>query len=117
MDVFQYIAQQTATSQPVVEAEKPASAFSSLTPFIMMVVVFGLMWFLMIRPQRKEEKRKKEMLGALKKGDAVVTTAGIIGTVASVKEETVVLNVGGTKVEFLRSAISSIRGAGKEDSK
>ncbi|MCB1310152.1 MAG: preprotein translocase subunit YajC, partial [Leptospiraceae bacterium] len=47
------------------------------------------MYFFVIRPQRKEEKRKKEMLSSLKKGDRIVTTSGILGTVASVKDETV----------------------------
>lgn len=71
---------------------------------------FVVMYFLMIRPQRKEEKRKQDMLKVLSKGDPVVTTSGIIGTIASVKEDTITLNVGnGTKMEFLRSAIGSVR--------
>ncbi len=117
MDSLAFLAQQTATTQVpgTTPEDKPASALGSFTPLLMMVVVFGAMWFLMIRPQRKEEKRKKEMLSALKKGDNVVTTSGIIGNVANVKDDTVVLKVGdGTKMEFLRSAIASVRLPGKE---
>ena len=83
---------------------------AGLTPLIMMVGVFALMWFLMIRPQRKEEKKRKEMLAALKKGDAVVTNGGILGSIANIKEDTVVLKVGdGTRLEVLRSAVTAVR--------
>jgi len=73
------------------------------------------MYFLVIRPQRKEEKQKKEMLSTLQKGDTVVTVSGIIGTVATIKDETVILKVGdGTRMEFLRSAVGEKRKASAE---
>ncbi len=72
--------------------------------------VFVFMYFFIMRPQRQEEKRKKEMLSLMKKGDQVVTSSGIIGSIANVKDDIVVLNIGdNTRVEFLKSAISSIR--------
>ncbi len=76
---------------------------------LMMALVFVLFYFLMIRPQRKEEKRKQEMQTGLKKGDTVVTTSGLVASVATVKEDTVILNVDGTRMEFLRSAVGSVR--------
>lgn len=75
-------------------------------PFVLMIVV---VWFLLIRPQRKRQKEQQAMLNALSKGDRVVTSSGIIGTVVGIndKDNIVVLKVGDdTKIEFLKSAIA-----------
>ena len=75
-------------------------------PFILMIVV---VWFLLIRPQRKRQKEQQAMLNALSKGDRVVTSSGMIGTVVGIndKDNIVVLKVGDdTKIEFLKSAIA-----------
>lgn len=124
MDKFlPYIAQQTSLpdAAPPVEAvtTTPATpppggegflgSLGNFTPMLMMALVFVLFYFLMIRPQRKEEKRKQEMQTGLKKGDTVVTTSGLVASVATVKEDTVILNVDGTRMEFLRSAVGSVR--------
>ncbi|NUM33209.1 MAG: preprotein translocase subunit YajC [Candidatus Brocadiae bacterium] len=89
-----------------------------LTPFI---IVFFIMWLLVIRPQRKEQKKREEMLLALKKGDRVVTNAGIIGKVVKIKEEKVEIKVdesNDTKITFLRSAILNVvEDKEKEDEK
>jgi len=124
-ELIYFLAQQSASPAPAPAA--PASApsgatgqgdlMSNLTLPLMMVAIFAAMWFLMIRPQRKEEKRKKEMLSSLKKGDSVVTTSGIIGTVANVKDDTVLLKVGdNTKMEFVKSAITALRSGGRSES-
>ncbi|HBS06678.1 MAG TPA: preprotein translocase subunit YajC [Leptospiraceae bacterium] len=113
-----FIAQQTASPAPAPEASGPKGEQSS-GPFggmsstlIMIVAVFAFMYFFAIRPQRKEEKKKKEMLAALKKGDTVITTGGIIGSVHSIKSDSdsIILKVGdNTRIEVLRSAIGSVR--------
>ena len=91
-------------------AAKQAPAGGMFSMVGMMVLIFGAMYFMVIRPQKKEEKRKKEMLGSLQKGDTVVTTSGILGTVATIKDDTVIVKVGdGVRMEFLRSAIGSVR--------
>src|SRR6478735_3250040 len=59
-------------------------------PFIM---IFGVMYFLMIRPQQKKMKEQQEMLGALKQGDEVVTTSGMLGTVTGITDKVVTLEV------------------------
>ena len=121
---IQYLAQQSAqapvtTTAPAADKpheshEGPGGIFGSLSTVLMLGFMFVFMWFFVIRPQRKEEKRKKEMLNALNKGDAVITTSGILGTIATLKDETVILKVGdGTKMEFLRSAVGSVRNPGK----
>jgi preprotein translocase subunit YajC len=111
-----YIAQQTASPSPGPEAagpqgEQPGGLFGNFT-FLIMIAAFAVMYFILIRPQRKEEKRRKEMLSALKKGDSVVTTGGIIGSVHSIKQDgdSIILKVGdNTRIEVLRSAINSVR--------
>jgi preprotein translocase subunit YajC len=118
--LIQYLAQQSAAPAPVTGSNgiSAPGLIDSFGPFIMMIVIFGMMWLLMIRPQRREEKRKKEMLAALKKGDSVITSAGIIGTVANIKDDSVLLNIGdGVRVEFLRSAISVVRDGSKQETK
>lgn len=56
------------------------------TMWIMLILIFGVMWLFMIRPQRREQKRLEEFRRGLKKGDKVVTAGGIYGTVAEVRE-------------------------------
>jgi len=120
MEFFHFLAQQTA-APPHTPAQAPASAApgpGGFTSNLMMMglplAIFVFMWFFVIRPQRKEEKKKKEMLTQIKKGDEVVTSGGMIGTVSNVKEETIVLNVGDkTRLEFLKSHISAVRRASK----
>ncbi|MCL1814489.1 MAG: preprotein translocase subunit YajC [Treponema sp.] len=79
-----------------------------------LAAIFGIMYFLMIRPQKKKQKETQRMLADLKKGDRVVTIGGLHGVVQTVKENTVLLKVDDNcKVEFNRSAIASITTAGK----
>lgn len=78
----------------------------SILPF---VLIIGIFYFFIIRPQNKKQKETQKMLDALKKGDKVVTIGGIHGVISSVKEKTVVVKVDdNAKIEFNRSAISTI---------
>ena len=74
-----------------------APAASMLPTILMMVAIFGFMWFVLIRPQRKEEKRRKEMVEATKRGDEVVTIGGAHGVVETVGETTVDVRLGGER--------------------
>jgi preprotein translocase subunit YajC len=75
---------------------------------LMFVLIFGVMYFFMIRPQQKREKQRQKMITELKKGDKVVTSSGIFGTVWGLKDNVVVLKVDDeVKMEFLKSAISA----------
>ena len=88
---------------------------SSLLIFIPIIAIF---YFLIIRPQSKKQKETQRMLSALKKGDRVVTIGGIHGTIQSVKEQSVIIKVDdNTKIEFSRSAVSTIETSAKEDNK
>jgi preprotein translocase subunit YajC len=82
------------------------SFITTLIPFALIIVIF---YFLIIRPQNKKQKDTQRMLGALKKGDKVVTAGGLHGVIQSVKESTVILRVDdNTKLEFSRSSISNV---------
>ena len=78
------------------------------SPILMMVLVFGVMWLFFIRPQSKERKKMDEMRKALKKGDKVMTSAGILGTVTNIDETgtTVTVRTGSTTfIDFDKQAI------------
>ena len=61
--------------------------------WIMLALIFVVMWFFMIRPQRKQQKELESFRNALKKGDKVVTIGGIFGTVCEIKEDSVLIEV------------------------
>ena len=93
-----------------------AEGGSSWMSFLPLVLIIGIFYFLILRPQNKKQKETKRMLEALKKGDRVVTIGGIHGVIQTVKESSVIVRVDeNTKLEFSRSAISSISASAKED--
>ena len=77
---------------------------------LMWVVVFGVFYFLLIRPQKKKDKELKEMRENLNVGDKVTTIGGIIAHVAKVEENAVILEIGPnrTKVPFEKWAIGTV---------
>lgn len=85
-----------------------------LLPFGLIILVF---YFLIIRPQNKKQKETQRMLSALKKNDKVVTIGGVRGTVTNVKDQTVIVRVDdNVKMEFSKSAISSVLSGGQSGS-
>jgi preprotein translocase subunit YajC len=81
-----------------------SSMLSTLVPMVLIMVVF---YFFMIRPQVKKAKDHKKLVADLKKGDKIVTTAGIHGRIVDMNELTFLIEVeGGTKIRFDKSAIS-----------
>lgn len=86
-------------------------SLTSILPLVAMIAVFGLaMYFLVYRPQKKQEREANELRNNLAIGDEVTTIGGIIGRVVSIKDETFVLETTKerTKIRFLRSALKSI---------
>ncbi|HEU5319436.1 MAG TPA: preprotein translocase subunit YajC [Methylomirabilota bacterium] len=78
-------------------------------PLILFGAMFAIFYFLMIRPQQKQKHDRERMLSALKKGDRVVTTSGLHGTVTGLNEHTVTLRVTDqVKLEFDRAAIGRV---------
>ncbi len=90
--------------------EGEGSVTTYLPTILMIVVLIAVMYFFMIRPQKKQEKQINEMRDNLQVGDEVTTIGGIIGRIVSIKDETVLIETGRDKVKirFLRSAIRSV---------
>jgi preprotein translocase subunit YajC len=87
------------------------SAPSPLIQFVPIVVIFAIFYFLLIAPMRKRQKALQTLIENLKKGDKVVTTGGLHGEVAGVKEKIVLLKVADNlKVRVSKSAIAGLEG-------
>ncbi len=81
---------------PMAHAAESATAAhggSSIMQFVPMIIIFILFWFLLIRPQQKKAKLQNQMLANLQKGDEVVTSSGILGTVSKVVEQFVQIEI------------------------
>ncbi len=89
---------------------RAAFDFTSLGPIIMIVLMFVMLYFFMIRPQKKQEKETNDMRNNLKVGDEITTIGGIIGKIISIKEETVMIETGHdrTKIRILKSAVRNV---------
>jgi len=87
-----------------------------LTSIVMMVVLFGAMYFLMIRPQKKKDKEVKSMRDSISQGDEVITIGGIHGKVVKVNDEVITLEMayGKQKINFSKWAMGSVVKKGKE---
>ena len=81
----------TAAAEQAGEVNPVAALLGTFLPMILIFVVF---YFFLIRPQRKKDKRVKEMLNNLKAGDRVCTIGGIYGTIVGIRDDTVTLSVG-----------------------
>jgi preprotein translocase subunit YajC len=74
-----------------------------------MVFMVAIFYFVMIRPQRRREKERKALIEAVKSGDRVLLTSGIIGEIASVKDKTLIVSIAEkTKIEVLKSAVAQV---------
>lgn len=97
--------------------------FSSMA--ILMVVLIGIMYFMMIRPQRKEQKRMQAMIDAMEIGDAIVTTSGFYGVVIDITETDVIVEFGNNRncrIPMKKQAIAQVEkpelaSAGDSDAK
>ncbi len=99
---LQAFAQATAETAPVGNTQS-APAWMQFVPF---VVILGVMYFIVIRPQAKKQKESQDFLGALRVGDQVVTQAGILGRVTALTDSVVTLEVANqTQMKFLKSSI------------
>jgi preprotein translocase subunit YajC len=106
-------------SHMIFQAAAPAAgAAGGTTSLIMnllpMVGIIAIFYFLLIRPQNKRAKQHKEMLSALKRGDNVVTSGGILGKVFKISDDEVTLDTGeGGKLRLQRAAIAAVVSKGE----
>ena len=77
---------------------------------IMLVAMFAIFYFLLIRPQQKRAKQQKELVGGLKAGDSIVSAGGIHGKIVSVEETTVVIEIAtGVKMKMNRASVTEVK--------
>ena len=87
-------------------AQPQPSWFARNSMWIMLLLIFGVMWLFMIRPQRKQQKEAENFRNALRKGDKVVTIGGIYGEIVEVNETTALIKVDGdTKLRVSKNAL------------
>ena len=83
------------------------AAGTGMSSLIMFGMIFAVMYFFMIRPQIKKQKKEREYRSALKKGDKVVTIGGIHGKISDIKEDTFIVEImGGNTLKIEKSAVS-----------
>ena len=83
---------------------------------LMYALIFAAMWFFLMRPQKKEQKRVAAMIAALETGDCVLTTSGFYGIVIDIADDTVIVEFGNNKncrIPMEKSAISRVEKAGE----
>ncbi len=77
---------------------------------IMLVAMFAIFYFLLIRPQQKRAKQQKELVGGLKAGDNIVTAGGIHGSITAVEESTVTVEIAkGVKIKMNRGSVTEVK--------
>ena len=89
-----------------------ANPMGPLGPLPMFVIIIAIFYFFLIRPQQKRQQTLKQMVENLKKGDRVIVSGGIIGTITSIQNDYVVIKTGdsdGMKMEVLKSGIIGLR--------
>ncbi len=82
---------------------------SSMLSFLPLVLIFIVFWFMIIRPQKKQQDKRKSMISALKRGDRIITGGGLFATVKDVKEDRVIATIAeGVKVEISKGSINGV---------
>ncbi len=90
--------------------QQPQGWFDQYGTIIFLVLIFGVFYLLMIRPQRKRQKQHQQMMQELKRGDKVITAGGIYGQIDSMDEESVLLKVeSGATIRVSRSSVVGVR--------
>ena len=82
----------------------------------MMLIVFAIFYFMLIRPQQRKEKERKKMISEIKSGTRVMFSGGILGTVTNIKDSTFIIKVAdGVKLEVSRSCVSQVIGKSEKE--
>ena len=108
---------ETAGEVTATDSTQVATSGGFIEMIVMLVVMVAIMYFLMIRPQKKKEKAVKNMLAALKPGDRICTIGGLYGTITSLKDDNVTITLGAQQntVVIARWAIRSVEDAPLEN--
>lgn len=102
---------------PAGGAGAPAGIEGMLIQFGPLVLLLFIFYFLLIRPQQKRAKEHQNMLGALRKGDRVITVGGLIGRILDIDGDEMTLDLGDSKVKVVRSSVSGVYGTTESEKK
>jgi len=109
MVLNQFVSISTLLRGVLQQGPAPGAAPSLLTQLVPMLAIFAIFYFLLIAPSRKKQKKHEEMLGSLKKGDEIVTSGGIYGTVAAVEDRVVHLKISDqVKIKLEKGAVAAL---------
>lgn len=98
-----------AWAQGAARAAGPSAADQMVNTVVILVITIGIFYFMIIRPQQRKQRETEAMLKAVKKGDRVLTSGGVYGTVVGLKDHMVVLRVAeDVKMEFARHSIVQV---------
>jgi preprotein translocase subunit YajC len=90
-------------------AQDPAAGGGGINPLVLMVAMFALMYFVMIRPQRRQRAEHEARVAALKSGDKIVSSGGIYGLITNVKTTTVIVKIAdNVRIELDKSCVASV---------
>jgi preprotein translocase subunit YajC len=104
-----FISSAIAQTAPAATAAAGGSFQDSLMSMLPLVLMFGVLYFVMIRPQMKKAKEHKTMVDALAKGDEVVTAGGMLGKVAKLGDSNLSLEVAeGVEIQIQRTAVAQV---------
>jgi preprotein translocase subunit YajC len=95
----------TQATQPG-QTAPPATPFGGIWPFLILLVV--IMYFMTIRPQQQRAKQMAKLLAAIKSGDKIITSSGIVGVIITVKDKTVSIRSADAKMEVTKASITEI---------
>ncbi len=99
-----FISEAMAASTAAAPAQGPLTGF-----FLQLILVFGIFYFLLIRPQQKKMKEHEKMLNAIKPSDTVITNGGIYGKVVKVEDDNLLIEIAkGVEIKVLRSSIREV---------
>lgn len=91
-----------------IAAQQSGGLASLLPSLVMMALVFGVFYFMLIRPQKKQQQKFQETMSELKVGDQIVTRGGVRGKIVELKADSFVIQSGNTQIEFLKQALSYV---------
>ncbi len=105
----------TSSAYAMGASAQGAEGGSALASFVPLILMFAVFYFLLIRPQQKRAKEHRSMLDQIKRNDKVITSGGLHGRVVEVNNDTLVVDLGDSKVTISRSFVSAVVGDPKAE--
>lgn len=99
----------SSTAVETIHFAQSAGGGSMVSTLVMFTAMFAILYFILIRPQQKQQKKHTELLAGLKKGDEVILSSGIMGRVFAVEDRIVIIEIGEkTRIKVLKQAVQGL---------